>query len=61
LFKSNASGPYDKAIAVLVHSNWRSADGRFADDNSAAAEMAMRFIQTARESANTTKATGRAP
>jgi hypothetical protein len=61
LFKSNASGPYDKAIAVLVHSNWRSADGRFADDNSAAAEMAMRFIQTARASANTTKATGRAP
>ena len=69
VFKSNASGSYDKAIAVLVHSNWRSTDGRFADDSSAAAEMAMRFIQSARASTsskantptNNTSATGSAP
>ena len=67
VFKSDASGPYDKAIAVLVHSNWRSSDGRFADEQSAAAEMAMRFIQSARAwpdpSATQTNitATGRSP
>jgi hypothetical protein len=67
LFKSNESGPYDKAIAVLVHSNWRRSDGRFADENSAAAEMAMRLIQTARAwpdsraNANTVASTGRIP
>lgn len=67
LFKSDPSGPYDKAIAVLVHSNWRNSDGRFADENSAAAEMAMRFIQTARawpdalNNTNSITATGRAP
>lgn len=48
LFKSPESGEYDKAIAVLVHSNWRKKDGRFSDENSAAAEMAMHFIQNAR-------------
>jgi hypothetical protein len=49
LFKSDATGRYDKAITVLVHSNWRRSDGRFADENSAAAELAMRFIKAARE------------
>jgi hypothetical protein len=48
LFKSTNSTHYDKAIAVLVHSNWRRSDGRFSDENSAATEIAMRFILAAR-------------
>jgi hypothetical protein len=44
VFKSQGSDEYDKAIAVLVHSNWRRSDGRFADDQNAAAEMAMLAI-----------------
>ena len=35
----------DKAMAVLVHSNWRRADGRYADDQNAAAEIAMWAIR----------------
>jgi hypothetical protein len=49
LYKSGSSLEYDKAIAVLVHSNWRLSDGRYADENSAAAEIAMRFILAARK------------
>ena len=45
VFKSKGSAEYDKAIAVLVHSNWRRSDGRFADDQNAAAEMAMIAIR----------------
>jgi cell division protein FtsI/penicillin-binding protein 2 len=51
VFKSQGSNRYDKAIAVLVHSNWRQSDGRYADDQNAAAEMAMlaiRQFQTAK-------------
>lgn len=48
VFKSSETGEYDKAIAVLVHSNWRKKDGRFSDENSAAAEMAMQFIHDVR-------------
>jgi len=44
-FKSQGSNRYDKAIAVLVHSNWRRSDGRYADDQNAAAEMAMLAIR----------------
>lgn len=44
-FKSQGSDRYDKAIAVLVHSNWRRSDGRYADDQNAAAEMAMLAIR----------------
>lgn len=60
LFKSEGSEQYDKAIAVLVHSNWRRSDGRFSDDNSAAAELAFRFIQTVR-TPTIPKASGQAP
>jgi hypothetical protein len=45
LFKSRGSDRYDKAVAVLVHSNWRRADGRYADDQNAAAEMGMLAIR----------------
>jgi len=45
VFKSQGSDRYDKAIAVLVHSNWRRSDGRYADDQNAAAEMAMLAIR----------------
>jgi cell division protein FtsI/penicillin-binding protein 2 len=45
VFKSQGSDQYDKAIAVLVHSNWRRSDGRYADDQNAAAEMAMLAIR----------------
>ncbi len=45
LFKSPGSEHYDKAMAVLVHSNWRRADGRYADDQNAAAEIAMWAIR----------------
>ena len=45
IFKSQGSDQYDKAIAVLVHSNWRRSDGRYADDQNAAAEMAMLAIR----------------
>jgi hypothetical protein len=41
LFKSSGSVNYDKAIAILVHSNWRRSDGRYADEQNAAAEIAM--------------------
>lgn len=44
LFKSAGSPNYDKAIAVLVHSNWRKADGRYADHQNAAAEIAFQAI-----------------
>jgi len=30
---------------VLVHSNWQRADGRYADDQNAATEMAMWAIR----------------
>jgi hypothetical protein len=30
---------------VLVHSNWRKSDGRYADDQNAAAEMGMLAIK----------------
>jgi hypothetical protein len=49
LFKSTGSAQYDKAIAVLVHSNWRRADGRYADDDNAAAEIAFHAIRQVRE------------
>ncbi len=49
LFKSAGSDRYDKAIAVLVHSNWRRADGRYADDDNAAAEIAFQAIRQVRE------------
>jgi hypothetical protein len=49
VFKSAGSEHYDKAIAVLVHSNWRRADGRYADENNAAAEMAFHAIRQVRE------------
>lgn len=49
LFKSAGSTQYDKAIAVLVHSNWRRADGRYADDENAAAEIAFHAIRQVRE------------
>lgn len=39
VFKSAGSVKYDKALAVLVHSNWRRSDGRYADDQNAAAEI----------------------
>jgi cell division protein FtsI/penicillin-binding protein 2 len=45
VFKSQGSERYDKAIAVLVHSNWRKSDGRYADDQNAAAEMGMLAIK----------------
>jgi len=45
VFKSQGSEHYDKAIAVLVHSNWRKSDGRYADDQNAAAEMGMLAIK----------------
>ena len=45
LFKSQGSDRYDKALAVLVHSNWQRADGRYADDQNAATEMAMWAIR----------------
>lgn len=45
LFKSPGSASYDKAMAVLVHSNWRRSDGRYADDQNAAAEIAMWAIR----------------
>jgi hypothetical protein len=49
VFKSAGSEHYDKAIAVLVHSNWRISDGRYADDNNAASEMAFHAIKQVRE------------
>lgn len=45
VFKSKDSDHYDKAIGVLVHSNWRRSDGRYADDQNAAAEMGMLAIR----------------
>lgn len=51
LFKSEGSPSYDKAVAVLVHSNWRRVDGRYADDQNAAAEMAMWVIRQFQNSA----------
>lgn len=48
LYKSGASEQYDKALTVLVHSNWRRADGRFADDQNAAAEIGMKAIRLLR-------------
>lgn len=47
-FKSNASKFYDKTIAVLVHSNWRISDGRYVDDQNAAAEIAFNIINRIR-------------
>ncbi len=44
LFKSPGSEQYDKAIAVLVHSNWRRSDGRYGDDSNAASENAAAEI-----------------
>jgi hypothetical protein len=49
VFKSPNSVHYDKALTVLVHSNWRRSDGRFADDQNAAAEMGMQAIRMLRE------------
>lgn len=49
LFKSPGSDQYDKAIAVLVHSNWRRSDGRYAEDDNAAAEIAFHAIRQVRE------------
>jgi len=45
VFKSVGSDQYDKAIAVLVHSNWRRSDGRYADESNAAAEIAFLSIK----------------
>lgn len=45
VFKSQGSAHYDKAMAVLVHSNWRRSDGRYADDQNAAAEIGMLAIK----------------
>ena len=49
IYKSGASDQYDKALTVLVHSNWRKSDGRFADDQNAAAEIGMQAIRILRE------------
>lgn len=49
LFKSAGSDHYDKAIAVLVHSNWRRSDGRYAEDDNAAAEIAFHAIRQVRD------------
>ena len=49
LFKSAGSNQYDKAIAVLVHGNWRRTDGRYAEEGNAAAEIAFHAIQQVRE------------
>jgi hypothetical protein len=44
LYKSPGSDFYDKVLAVLVHSNWRRSDGRYVDDQNAAAEIGMHAI-----------------
>jgi len=49
IFKSGSTDQYDKALTVLVHSNWRQSDGRFADDQNAAAEIGMQAIRLLRE------------
>lgn len=49
LFKSPGSDRYDKAIAVLVHSNWRRSDGRYAENDNAAAEIAFQAIRQVRD------------
>jgi cell division protein FtsI/penicillin-binding protein 2 len=49
IYKSPNSQRYDKAVTVLVHSNWRRSDGRFADDQNAAAEIGMQAIRMLRE------------
>jgi hypothetical protein len=54
VFKSGASAEYDKAIAVLVHSNWRQSDGRYVDDANAAAEIAFHAIRALRTPAKAT-------
>ena len=51
IYKSDSSDQYDKALTVLVHSNWRRSDGRFADDQNAAAEIGMQAIRMLREKA----------
>ena len=48
IFKSGSTDQYDKALTVLVHSNWRQSDGRFADDQNAAAEIGMQAIRLLR-------------
>jgi hypothetical protein len=49
LFKTAGSQQYDKAIAVLVHSNWRRADGLDSDKDNAAAEIAFHAIKKVRD------------
>jgi cell division protein FtsI/penicillin-binding protein 2 len=39
------------AFAALVHGNWRTADGRYADDKNAAAEMALHMMARLRAQA----------
>jgi hypothetical protein len=48
LFKQSSTDKFDKVVVVLIQSNWRKSDGRFADDQNAAAEIGLRAIRLLR-------------
>ena len=50
LFKQASSDKFDKVVVVLIQSNWRKSDGRFADDQNAATEIGLRAIKLLRHS-----------
>jgi hypothetical protein len=50
LFKQASSDKFDKVVVVLIQSNWRKSDGRFADDQNAATEIGLRAIKLLRDS-----------
>ncbi len=56
LFKQASTDSFDKVVVVLIQSNWRKSDGRFVDDQNAAAEIGLSAIKLLRSTKDSLEA-----